>query len=108
MIVENLVFLKKEYDGYISSAVSKKNYNQVDRQKCGQKDQGKIIRHEKFKLSMNINHHAQEYSCNGPQAFKSQRVGHQSNQKQLHHYQHPRYQLNSYINSKDTADFWVP
>ena len=43
MIVENLLFLKKEYDGYISSAVSKKNYNQVDRQKCGQKDQGKII-----------------------------------------------------------------
>ena len=28
-----------------------------------------------------------ESNCSGPQAFKSQRVGYQSNQKLLHHYQ---------------------
>ena len=29
-----------------------------------------------------------EYNWRGPPAFKTQRVGYQSNQKLLHHYQH--------------------
>ena len=32
-------------------------------------------------------------NCSGPLACKSQRVGGQSNQKLLHHYQHSKYQL---------------
>ena len=38
-------------------------------------------------------------SCSGPPAFKSQRVGYQSNQKLLHHHQHQNNQLYSYIHS---------
>ena len=37
-----------------------------------------------------------KYNCNGPLAFKSQRVAYQSNQKLLHHCQHSNNQLNSY------------
>ena len=37
----------------------------------------------------------QIHNCNGSPAFKSQRVGYQSNQKLLHHYQHSKNQLNS-------------
>ena len=29
-----------------------------------------------------------KYNCSGSPAFKSQRVGYQSNQKLMHHYQH--------------------
>ena len=29
-----------------------------------------------------------KYTCRGPPAFKSQKVGHQCNQKLPHHYQH--------------------
>ena len=36
-----------------------------------------------------------KYNWSVPLAFKSQRVGYQSNQKLLHHYQHSKYQLNS-------------
>ena len=32
-------------------------------------------------------------NCSGPLTCKSQRVGGQSNQKLLHHYQHSKYQL---------------
>ena len=35
------------------------------------------------------------YNCNGPPAFKSQKVGYQSNEKLLHHYQHLKNHLNS-------------
>ena len=42
-----------------------------------------------------------KYSCSGLTVFKSQRVKrvkkYYSNQKLLHHYQHSKYQLNSYI-----------
>ena len=38
-----------------------------------------------------------KYSFTGPLGFKSQRVGYQSNQKLLYHYQHSRNQLNSEI-----------
>ena len=36
-----------------------------------------------------------EYNCSGSPAFKSQRVGHPSNQKLLDHYLHSKNQLNS-------------
>ena len=36
-----------------------------------------------------------KYNCSGALTFKSQRVGYQSNQKLLHHYQHAKNQLNS-------------
>ena len=36
-----------------------------------------------------------KYNCSGPQAFKSQGVGYQSNQKLLHHFLHSKHQLNS-------------
>ena len=36
-----------------------------------------------------------KYNYNGPLAFKSQRVGYQTNQKLLHHYYHTKNQLNS-------------
>ena len=36
-----------------------------------------------------------KYNWSGPQAFKSQKVAHPSNQKLLHHYQHSKSQLNS-------------
>ena len=36
-----------------------------------------------IKTIANIN---KKYNCSGPPAFKSQRVGYQSNQKLLHHY----------------------
>ena len=38
-----------------------------------------------------------KYNCSGPTAFKSQRVGYQSNQKLLPRYQHYNNQLYSYI-----------
>ena len=34
------------------------------------------------------NRKSKKYNCSGSSAFKSQRVGYQSNQKLLHHYQH--------------------
>ena len=40
-----------------------------------------------------------KYNCSGPPAFKSQRVGYQSDYKLLHHCQHSNNQLNSYIHS---------
>ena len=43
------------------------------------------------------------YNCSGPPAFKSQRVGYQSNQKSLHHYQHQKI-IKSFL---DTAYFRV-
>ena len=36
-----------------------------------------------------------KYNYNGPLAFKSQRVGYQTNKKLLHHYYHAKNQLNS-------------
>ena len=41
----------------------------------------------------------QEVQMQLTQSFKSQRVGYQSNQKLLHHYQHSRNQLNPEIHS---------
>ena len=40
-----------------------------------------------------------KYNCSELPAFKGQRVGYQSNQKLLHHYQHLNNKLNSYIHS---------
>ena len=46
----------------------------------------------KFKKPMtgknNWNVLSSKYTCSGPPAFKTQRVGYQSSQKSLHHYQH--------------------
>ena len=44
-----------------------------------------------------------KYNCSGPTAFKSQRVGYQSNQKLLPHYQHYNNQLYSNIHFQDTG-----
>ena len=46
-------------------------------------------------------HHNQPGSTTvvGRHHFKSQRVGYQSNIKLLHHYQHSKNQVNSYIHS---------
>ena len=40
-----------------------------------------------------------KYSCSGTPAFKSQRVGYQSDQKILRHYQHLNNHLNPYNHS---------
>ena len=46
------------------------------------------------KTLIDIKTKSKKYNCNGPQPFKSQR-GYHPNQKFLHHYQHPKNQLNS-------------
>ena len=50
-----------------------------------------------------------QYNCIGPPTFKNirYRMGRQSNQKLLHHYQPAKDQLSSSIQSEDTADFTV-
>ena len=52
----------------------------------------RIIAKSTFRTVFDSN---KKYNCCGPTAFKSQRVGYQSNQKLLCYYQHPKNHFNS-------------
>ena len=46
-------------------------------------------------FDININYrHNKKYNCSGTPAFENQRVGYQSNQILLHHFQHSKNLLN--------------
>ena len=56
-----------------------------------QETQTKINSHQPKWQPIKTQHYPKlnmKYNCSGPPAVKSQRVGYQSNQKLLHHYQH--------------------
>ena len=50
----------------------------------------KIFKNQTFKSLKKEKKEKNKYNCRGLAAFKSQRVGYQSTQKLLHHYQHSK------------------